>query len=92
MCKECEKRGTVMTVAPLKKHFGSISSTNIKELCHWFRTKNVEIITLHFITEDITVTIGLEREIEILEKALMLPCYAPLQYEKLKEIMKELAQ
>ena len=81
-----------MTVAPLKKHFSGISATNIKEFCQWFRAKNVEIITLHFINEDITATIGLESEVEMLEKALTLPCYAPLQYEKLKEIMRELAQ
>lgn len=81
-----------MTVAPLKKHFSSISSANIQEFCRWFRRKKVGIVTLHFIAEDITVTIGLNAEIKILEKALTLPCYAPLQYEKLKEIMKGFTQ
>jgi len=91
MCKECEKRGTLMVIAPLRKHFSSISSANIEEFCLWFR-EGKGIVTVRFEAEDITVTIGLNAEIKMLEKALTLPCYAPLQYEKLKEILINLTQ
>jgi hypothetical protein len=79
-----------MTVAPLKKHFSSISSANIEEFCQWFRENKVEIIALHFLAEDITVTIGLESEIIMLEEALSI-AYLPSRNAKLKEIVSRLA-
>lgn len=80
-----------MVFAPLKKHLSSISTVNIEEFCQWFRVKRVGIVTIHFINEDITVTIGLESEIEMLEEALV-TAYLPARHAKLKEVIEKLAQ
>ena len=80
-----------MRTAPLKRHLGSISSANIEEFCLWFKEGRIKIVTLHFEAEDITVTIGLESEIAILEEALSI-AYLPSRNAKLKELIIELAR
>ncbi len=91
MCKECEKRGTIMTVAPLKRHYKRISRASIEEFCQWFRAGKIDIVTVDFEAEDVTVTIGLESEIETLEEALLIS-WLPSQEARLKEIMQGLTQ
>ena len=78
-----------MAVAPLKRHYKSISRASIEELCHWFRAGKIDIVKVNFETEDITVTVGLESEIEMLEEALLIS-WLPSQEAKLKEIIQGL--
>ena len=86
MCKECEKRATTMRSGPPKRHISSISSATIEELCQWFRAGQIDIVEVNFEAEDITVTIGLESEIAMLEAALLIP-YRPSRDAKLEELI-----
>jgi hypothetical protein len=79
-----------MTVSPLKRHYSSISSANIEEFCRWFREEKIDIVKVNFEDEDITVTIGLEGEVKILEEVLSIS-YLPSRNAQLKEVIKELA-
>jgi len=90
MCKECEKKATTLLVAPLKIYYDKISDANIKEFCRWFKEEKVDIVTVHFIAEEITITVGLESEVEMLEK-LLEPSYAPSRDVKLREALSSLA-
>lgn len=90
MCKKCEARLTILSSPPIKRHFGSISSANIEELCQWYRKAKINIVTVNFEAEDITVAIGLESEIAVLEEALSI-AYLPSRNAKLKELIVGLA-
>lgn len=90
MCKECEKRATI-GAGPIKRHFISITSASIEELCHWFREGKIDMAKVNFEAEDITVTIGLESEIAMLEEVLSI-AYLPSRNAKLKELIVELAK
>ena len=90
MCKQCEIRATTLLTEPLKRHLSSISSANIEELCQWFRKGGIDIVKINFEAEDVTVTIGLESEIMMLEEALSI-AYLPSRNAKLREIIVGLA-
>ncbi|MHB1118226.1 MAG: hypothetical protein ACYCZ7_01665 [Minisyncoccota bacterium] len=79
-----------MTVNPLKRHYGSISGANIEEFCQWYRAGKIDIAQINFEAEDITVTIGLESEVRMLEEALSI-AYLPSRDARLEKIIKELA-
>lgn len=89
MCKECEKRGGTMSVAPLKISYYHISDVNIKEFCAWFREKNIDIAVLHFTREGTAVTIGLESEVALLEQTIQIP-FIQSRYARYEEVLKEL--
>lgn len=88
MCKECEKRAATMRVPPFRIDYPAISYRNIEELCGVFRRSESGIVIFHFVKENITVTIGLESEIEMLEKVLETP-YLPLFCEQCQKILVE---
>lgn len=80
-----------MRSGPLKRHLGSISSASIEELCQWFREGKIDMVKVYFEVEDITVTIGLESEIAILEEALLIP-YLASRNAKLVELIVSLTR